>query len=53
MLEGTGKFKYPKRGKTGVIYIPSDVTKDSAFPLKEGEIRVRIEESKLIIWQES
>ena len=37
-LKGKGKFSLPTRGKTGIIYIQSDLVKDSQFPFKEGEV---------------
>jgi hypothetical protein len=46
-----GKFKFPSRGKTGLIYVPADLVKDSQFPLVEGEVILTIEGSKLAIEQ--
>jgi hypothetical protein len=48
--EGTGKFAFPSRGKTGIIYVPSDVVKDSTFPLEEKDpLLIRIEGDHLVI----
>lgn len=49
VLEGIGRFKYPKRGKTGLIFVPAAITQDSAFTIKEGAVRIKIEGKKLII----
>ena len=42
VITSIGKFTYPKKGKTGVLYIPADITKDSQFPLLEGEVQIEI-----------
>jgi len=34
MKKGETKFRYTTRGKTGLIHIPADIVKDSAFPFK-------------------
>lgn len=51
MLEGRTKIVFPnKRGRTGLIYIPADVVKDSSFPFKPNEeLTIRIEGEKLVI----
>lgn len=51
MLEGKTKILIPgKRGKTGVIYIPADLIKDSSFPFKpKEELQIRIFNEKLIV----
>ena len=53
MLEGLAKFILPTRGdrsKTGVLYIPADVVKDSSFPFTpDQEVVVRIDGRKLIV----
>ncbi|MEM3646570.1 MAG: hypothetical protein QW334_00295 [Thermofilum sp.] len=49
--EGEGKFGYPKRGKTGLIFVPADVTRDSQFPLKPGQVKIRIDGKRLIVEQ--
>jgi hypothetical protein len=48
--EGSGSFRFPKRGRTGIIYVSSDLVIDSTFPFKEDEsLRVKIEGNKLVI----
>ena len=38
------------RSRTGVLYIPADVVKDSLFPFSANEeVLVRIEGSKLVV----
>jgi hypothetical protein len=33
--EDTGRFGGASRGKTGIIYVPADLVKDTTFPLME------------------
>jgi hypothetical protein len=48
--QGKGKFNYPKRGHTGIIYVPADLTHDSTFPFKPGQtLTITIHNRKLII----
>jgi len=42
VLKKEATFKISRRGKTGVLYIPADIVKDSSFPLKEGVVIVEI-----------
>jgi hypothetical protein len=50
VTENSGVFATASRGKTGIIYVPSDLTKDSAWPFKDGErLSIRIEGERLII----
>jgi hypothetical protein len=53
MLEGSAKIILPtrdNRSKTGVLYIPSDVVKDSLFPfIPDQEVVVRIEGKRLVV----
>jgi len=50
--EDKGRFRTASKGKTGIIYIPSDMVKDSAFPLQDGAfVKIKIEARKLIIEQ--
>jgi len=49
VLKNTGTFKFSHKGKTGILYIPADIVKDSNFPLKEGKVRVEISGDILII----
>ncbi|MDI6654727.1 MAG: hypothetical protein QME59_02430 [Candidatus Hydrothermarchaeota archaeon] len=48
-LEGHGRFYQHVRGRI-ILYIPSDVHKDSAFPFEVGEkAKVIIKRKKLVI----
>jgi len=49
MLEGKGRF-WRQNGKF-YVYLPSEVVKDSMFPLKgkKGEVNIRINNKQLII----
>ena len=48
--EGIGSFRFPRRGRTGIIYVPSDVVIDSTFPFKEDDIlKIQIDNDKLIV----
>jgi len=48
-LEGKGRVQQPVKNRV-LIYVPTDVHKDSAFPFEEkDDVRVRIEDDKLII----
>jgi len=48
-LEGYGRFYQHVRGRI-ILYIPSDVHKDSAFPFEVGEkAKVVIKGKKLVI----
>jgi hypothetical protein len=53
LLEGLAKIILPSRGdrsKTGILYIPADVVKDSSFPfIPDQEVVVRIDGRKLIV----
>jgi len=49
VLKNSGTFKFSHKGKTGILYIPADIVKDSNFPLKEGKVIVEITEDTLII----
>lgn len=51
MLEGRTKIIVPgKRGKTGVLYIPADLIKDSSFPFEpQEEVQIKIAGEKLIV----
>jgi len=53
MLEGLAKFILPSRGersKTGILYIPADIVKDSSFPfIPDQEVIVRIDGRKLVV----
>ena len=49
MKRARGTFKYSAKGNTGLLYIPSKVAVDSAFPLKEGTVIIEITDGKLEI----
>jgi len=53
MLEGAAKIILPtsdNRSKTGVLYIPADVVKDSLFPfIPDQEVIVRIDGKRLVV----
>jgi len=49
LTEGHGSFYEHAKGRL-VLYIPSDVRKDSGFPFKVGErVRIRIDRRRLIV----
>ena len=53
LLEGLAKIILPSRGdrsKTGILYIPADIVKDSSFPFTpDQEVLVRIDGRKLVV----
>ena len=53
MLEGSAKIVLPTRSdrsKTGILYIPADVVKDSLFPFGPDEqVIVRIDGRRLVV----
>jgi hypothetical protein len=53
MLEGSARIVLPtrdNRSKTGVLYIPADVVKDSSFPFDPNQkVIVRIDGKRLIV----
>jgi hypothetical protein len=53
MLEGYARIILPSRSnrsKTGIVYIPADVVKDSSFPFNaDQEVMVRIDGKRLVI----
>jgi hypothetical protein len=53
MLEGYAKIILPTRSdrsKTGILYIPADVVKDSSFPFaSDQEVMIRIDGQRLVI----
>jgi len=53
LLEALAKIILPSRGdrsKTGILYIPADVVKDSSFPFSpDQEVLIRIDGRKLIV----
>ena len=49
VLSGKGRIIQPSKGKL-IIYVPSKVHNDSAFPFKpRQDVEITIEENKLII----
>jgi hypothetical protein len=53
MLERCAKIILPTRSdrsKTGILYIPADIVKDSSFPFNpDQEVVVRIDGKRLVI----
>ncbi len=53
MLEGYAKIILPTRSdrsKTGILYIPADIVKDSSFPFNpDQEVVVRIDGRRLVV----
>jgi hypothetical protein len=53
LLEALAKIILPSRGdrsKTGILYIPADVVKDSSFPFSpDQEVLIRIDGRKLVV----
>jgi len=53
MLEGYAKIILPTRSdrsKTGILYIPADIVKDSSFPFNpDQQVVVRIDGRRLVI----
>ncbi len=53
MLEGFAKIILPSRtdrSKTGILYIPADLVKDSLFPFGPNQqVIVRIEGKRLVV----
>ena len=53
LLEGNAKIILPSRSdrsKTGILYIPADLVKDSSFPFEpDQEVVVRIDGRRLIV----
>lgn len=52
VLKNGGTFRFSPKGKTGILYIPADIVKDSNFPLKQGTVAVEISGNRLIITNE-
>lgn len=50
-LQAIGTFKKDQKSFTGHLYIPAALVKDSAFPLREGKVEIRIEDDHLVIRQ--
>lgn len=48
--EAVGRFGAASRGRTGIIYVPADLVKDSTFPFTNGDLLlIRIDEEQLIV----
>ena len=48
--EDFGSFGSASRGKTGIIYVPADLVKDTTFPFANGDsLLIRIYGERLII----
>ena len=49
-IEAIGRYNKAPKSRTGIIYVPSDLAIDSAFPFKDDAvIKIRIEGKRLII----
>ena len=46
-----GTFVIQKRAKTGAIWVPADLVRDSQFPLKPGKVKIAIQGKKLMVEQ--
>jgi hypothetical protein len=46
-----GTFVVQKRAKTGAIWVPADLVRDSQFPLKPGKVKISVQGKKLLIEQ--
>jgi hypothetical protein len=46
-----GTFTIQKRSKTGAIWVPADLVRDSRFPLKPGKVKISIQGKRLIVEQ--
>lgn len=53
MKRARGTFKYSPKGNTGIIYVPSKVAVDSAFPLEEGSVIIEITDGAITIKPEN
>jgi hypothetical protein len=52
-LEDRGTFGVSVKGKTSLIYVPADLVRDSAFPLRDGDfLATEIERQILIVRKE-
>ena len=53
LLEGLAKIILPvrsDRSKTGILYIPADLVKDSSFPFSaDQEVVIKIDGSRLVV----
>jgi hypothetical protein len=48
--EDTGRFGAASRGKTGIIYVPADLVKDTTFPFANGDsLLIRINGDRLVV----
>lgn len=50
--KGVGTFTVQKRGKTGAIWVPADMVKDSTFPLRPGKVRISIQGKRISVEQQ-
>ena len=48
--EVVGRLGAASRGKTGIIYVPADLVKDTTFPFVSGDLLlIRIDGERLIV----
>lgn len=54
VLEAKARLIIPtNKGKTGILYIPADIVKDSSFPFEPNEtVIIKIEGDRLVIEKE-
>lgn len=55
VLEAKARLIIPtNKGKTGILYIPADIVKDSSFPFEPNEtVIIKIEGDRLVIEKEN
>lgn len=49
VLKVIGAFSHESRSKSSRIQIPARMVWDSAFPLREGKVEIKIEGGRLVI----
>lgn len=47
--EAVGRFKPAPKSRTGIIYVPSLLAMDSAFPFRACKVSIRIDGERLIV----
>jgi hypothetical protein len=48
--QATGRLGAASRGKTGIIYVPADLVKDTTFPFANGDsLLIKIDGERLIV----
>jgi hypothetical protein len=50
MREAKGKLTYGPKSRTGILYVPSDLMVDSAFPFQAPvNLKIRIDGERLVV----